>query len=183
MAPLAPAILDQRSGGMELHDFAGEEPQMLGGFLAGLGLIEAPSAYDYQRIRSQNKGLRMMLRHRRRLCNGERLGDLLGFGALKTRLHRALVDVGGDALIGNPRSIEHRPARGRFAGENQRDSHMGVPTPPSLAGLRPRSCARRMIAAAVSSIERRVTSITGQPLSPNIRLANCSSALTLSLST
>ena len=64
------------------------------------------------------------------------------------------------------RGIDHRPARGPFARQNQargRGTHIGFPTPPSLAGLRSRSCASRMIAAAVSSIERRVTSITGQP--------------------
>ncbi len=51
-----------------------------------------------------------------------------------------------------------------------------IPGKSLSAGLR--SFSRLMMAAAVSSIERRVTSITGQPLSANIRRAYCTSLVT-----
>ena len=66
------------------------------------------------------------------------------------------------------------PPRRALRGEQQ-------PHPrPQLAAASIRSLQNLTIAKAVSSIERRVTSITGQPLSAKIRRAKASSALTAS---
>ena len=70
------------------------------------------------------------------------------------RFHRALVDVGGrrgDAGRGGSRAA--LPPR--------RGSRHGL-TPPAWSRCSRFSCSSFMIAAAVSSIDRRVTSITGQ---------------------
>ena len=183
MAPFAAPIADQSRRAVQLHYLAREEAQMLPRFLDRARLVEPPTLGDHQRVRTQHQRLWMERRDSRRLGDRQCFSHFGRRGTLQPRLNRAFINIGGDALVSDTSSIEHRPARGGFAGENQTLVHIGFPTPPSLAGLRSRSCASRMMAAAVSSIERRVTSITGQPLSPNIRRAYCSSAFTRSLST
>ena len=69
--------------------------------------------------------------------------------------------------------FQHAPPGRALRGEEQ----------PHSAACSSRSVHNLTIASAVSSIERRVTSITGQPLSANMRRANASSALTASMST
>src|SRR3546814_18124018 len=70
----------------------------------------------------------------------------------------------GRRFESKPGGAQHRRASAALRGEDER----GHPA---------RSSTSLMTAAAVSSIERRVTSITGQPLSANIRRAKAISAM------
>src|SRR5690606_11974575 len=104
---------------------------------------------------------------------GERVGNIAGSvaGGEQRRRHCLLVDMRGRRFEIKPGGPEHRGAAAALRGEDER-AHPAVRSSTSL-----------MTAAAVSSIDRRVTSITGQPLSANIRRAYASSALTRSSST
>src|SRR3546814_8976955 len=90
---------------------------------------------------------------RRLACGEERSGE------------RLLVDMRGAGFEGQPGGAEHRGAAAALRSEEQ--CHAPARSSTSL-----------ITAAAVYSIERRVTSITGQPLSANMRRAKASTALT-----
>src|SRR3546814_9099048 len=96
---------------------------------------------------------------------GKRIGDVarrLACGEERSR-QRLLVDMRGAGFEGQPGGAEHRGAAAALRGEEQ--CHAPARSSTSL-----------ITAAAVSSIERRVTSITGPTLSANIRRAKASSA-------
>src|SRR5438309_5665303 len=92
-------------------------------------------------------------------------------GTDQTGLRLLLLQLRFGEAEGNAGRLEHRPPRRALRGEQQ----------PHAASIR--SLQRRTMAKAVSSIERRVTSITGQSLSANSRRAKASSAFTASRST
>src|SRR3546814_2994388 len=95
-----------------------------------------------------------------RLRLGERVGDVArGLpGGEERSGERLLVDMRGAGFEGQSGGAEHRGAAAALRGEEQ--SHAPARSSTSL-----------ITAAGVSSIERRVTSITGQPLSANMRRA------------
>src|SRR3546814_8520424 len=87
-------------------------------------------------------------------------------------LGRILVDLRHHDVMRNASGREQRRSRSASGCKHQHQ--------PLLSCCSRQSRRRFMMAAAVSSIERRVTSITGQPLSANNRLAKASSAVTFS---
>src|ERR1051326_6372789 len=86
------------------------------------------------------------------LCLGQRERDILNppaFGQ-KLGLQRILVDLGRDCLERNPRAAQNMGAR--RTGRGKDEPHLVWPW---------RSCSKVITVAAVSSTERRETSITG----------------------
>ena len=176
VAPDDRPVVRDRGSRVQLHHPPRERAQVFGCILAARGLVEPPFADHHQRIAAEYRPFAL---HRQRLGLGQRERDLIGPRAFERGFERALVDRRGPRLERDPRRLQHRRARGTLGGEND---HIGFD--PSKVSLAPsRSPIRRITAAAVSSIERRVTSITGQPLSANNRRAKATSRSTLSSST
>ena len=149
---------------------------MLGGLGAARRLAEpAPLDRDH-RIAAEHRAPLPV--DRQRLGLGQRERDFAGAGPGHLGLERALVDRGGPDLELDPGGAEHGAARGALRSEYDH----GVAVPASVACSSRSSCSF-ITAAAVSSIERRVTSITGQPLSAKIRRAKATSCSTRSSST
>ena len=114
---------------------------------------------------------------------GQRDGQVLGAAGMG-RLHRGLIDMRGTHLHAQAGVPQQRRAGHGLAREHQvlpLDHGVGA-----RAALRLRSCQASIscsTVAAVSSMLRRVTSITGQPRRAHRRRAHSSSAFTASTST
>src|SRR5690606_17905923 len=115
---------------------------------------------------------------RQRLGFSQRQRNFTRPGVAELGLERALVDRRRAHLELDSGRAEHGPPRSALGCEYD---HIGWV--PVSAGRCCRSVQSLITAAAVSSIERRVTSITGQPLSANNRLAKATSCSTRSSST
>ena len=172
-----PADRDRRRR-VQVHRLAREEPQVVCRLGAADGLVEPSALHRDDRIAAEH-GLATSV-DRQCLGLGENQGHGGRIGVFQLGLELALVDGRWPHLELDPRSAEHRPARGALGCEHD---HIGFRTDTRPCSCSSRSPRRRMIAAAVSSIERRVTSMTGQPLSANTRRAKASSRATFSSST
>jgi len=169
------AILDHDRGRMEIVGLAAEQAQLRQRLVARSGLaehgpvveLEQLIGADQQGIASAGDALRLHL--------GQHFGRIarLEAGGGKARLGLPLVERGRNRLERDAGRLEHRPPRRAPGGEQQ--PHARAPSARSVQSL--------TIASADSSIDRRVTSITGQSLSANRRRAKASSALTASTST
>ena len=179
------AITRQRCSAVQCHYPTGKRPQMVCRVLAAGGFVEPLAIKLDQRIRSQHQIAGSARGNRGCLRRGQRLCNLGGVGIVHLRFERALVHICRLRGKRHARCFEHRLARRAVRGEHDAGSaefrHMGFA--PWRVPRAFRSLWSRIIAAAVSSIERRVTSITAQPLSANMRRANFNSSFTRSLST
>src|SRR6185437_13041445 len=127
-----------------------------------------------QLIGTENETLAMPRRDGAGLGFGETRGAVgaRAAGLSAFLLDDVFIDIGGIGFGGDPCIREQAFARGAGRGEDQR-AHVSSP--------RDRASSRR-IAAAVSSIDRRLTSITGQLRSVKRRRAAVTSSFTLSRS-
>ena len=152
------------------------------------GLVEPVAVADQDLIGADHQRLRLAPRDLRRLQSGQQQRSLLD--ALRPRpgstLDRSLIDVAPAGFEPKPPQPAASTAGCRGAGQDQPGRRTAAASSPGFSALRRRSCQASMscsTVAAVSSIERRVTSITGQPRRLHSRLAQSSSALTASSST
>lgn len=174
MAPDDLLVLGDGNGGMEKVAAATERLQLIERLVTRLRLIERLAVAIFQRLVAADDQGADGLQHAQRLHLRQRLGDDMGGEAviLQLRLARILVDHSRHGIEGDAGRLQHAAARSAHRCEEKLHS---VPSIRSLHNL--------TIANAVSSIERRVTSITGQPLSAKRRRAKASSAATASAST
>ncbi len=91
---------------------------------------------------------------------------------------RALVDIGGHDLDRQCRRLPAARAAPRFSRQAPADSRRATAACHQLAGCRRRSASSAITAAAVSSIERRVTSMIGQLCLPHSLRADAISSAT-----
>ena len=136
-------------------------PQMIGGFLGAIRLRQHRAIVERERrIGADHGDAGKPRRNLDRFRLGERVGDVARrlAGGEQRGGKRLLVDMRRRCFEIEPGGAQHRGAAAALRGEEK--GH-------ALA----RSSTSLMTAAAVSSIERRVTSITGQPLSANMRRA------------
>ena len=141
----------------------------------GLSNRRAPSASVWSAPTTSRPGLSRAIafafsRASRRAASAGPSGPAAASTARSSRSGRLI-------STGRPAAFEHRPARCAARGEHQwlrgapqRHGHS--------AGTRRRSASSDMIAAAVSSIERRVTSISGHSCLPHSRRENAISSAT-----
>ena len=164
-------------GRVQLHRLAGEEPQVLGRLRAAGRLVE-PRPRPTPPNRSPAPGARGLrptvpwLRQAPARPRTARLAELASSARSSIAAGRTSKSTPGGA--------EHRAPRGALGRE---DDHIGFNPTSTPSPCSSRSASSASSAAAVSSIERRVTSITGQPLSANIRRAKATSRSTFSSST
>ncbi len=125
------------------------------------GLGEAAVAERERLIGAEHQHAGTAARDRECFLAGKQLRDFLGRGAGMRRLHYALIDIGRIDLDRNAGRFQERAAHLALRGEHERRTAPQVHGP--TAATRRRSCRSEATAAAVSSIERRVTSIDGQP--------------------
>jgi len=155
------------------------QPGQVGGGLPRIGGLVEPGAVAFQDlVGADYRDAGMACRDLGRLGLGEGQGNVLDTLVPVRRLQRRLVDGGGIAAVGDARLVED-PGAGA-AGRGQDEGRRVAQTPAS----RPwRRLKRWRMVAAVSSMERRVTSITGQPCWANRRRAPFTSSDTVAMST
>src|ERR1700674_3860676 len=123
-----------------------------------------------------------MRRYRKRFLSREQGCNLAGFGKARSLLHAALVDVGRNGVEIDAGIGKQRLARAALRRKNQRlfsapEAHLRKPSH-SDERWRCRSVNNFITAAAVSSIDRRVTSSCAQLNLAHNRRANATSSAT-----
>ena len=155
---------------------------MVGCLVPAGGLVKPASVDNDQRVATQHQRLAMHLRHSQRLGLGQRPRHDGRRGVAQIGFKLPLIDMRGQGGKCHTRRRQHRLTRGAFRSQNEPDvwcrikgyighGQIGLLTVGVSLNRLSRSLNRLITAAAVSSIERRVTSITGQPLSANMRRA------------
>ena len=128
-----------------------------------IGRLGEPALPERQRlIGAEHQPARLLHRHGQRLLPRQQRRDRAGIGKARVGFDAALVDIGGQHLDRDARALQQRAPARALGGEHKRligkpERHDAYAT-----GCRRRSVSRLSTAAAVSSIERRVTSMLGQ---------------------
>src|SRR5262245_24692830 len=137
-------------------------------------LIEQPVLTDEYLVAAENECARMIGTDGKGFAFGQMLGDNSAPGRRHLRAQLVLVDLGRNRRELDASRGQHGPPAGAARSQDEFRPRHDLPS---------RSASRLRIAAAVSSIERRVTSMEGHSLlSNNLRVA-ATSARTASSST
>ena len=171
---VVPRDADRR---MEFMRPPGQRGELRGGARSVGGLGKQFFAQRQRLVGAEDEAARLLRGDPKRLLAGEFARDCRPAGARRAqrRLEGALVDHGVAGLERNARRPKQRAARGALRGEEKR--RPAAPERAHVAEMNFSLCSlcRSMIAAAVSSIDRRVTSIVGQPRSAN-SLRDCATS-------
>ena len=124
--------------------------------------LEKRCAERQRLVGAEHQPARLLRRHGMRLFAGQQQRDIAGIGEAGACLDPALVDIGRQHLDRNARRFQQRSPRRALRGQHQRPIGKPERHEAQATGCRRRSASSFSTAAAVSSIERRVTSINGQ---------------------
>lgn len=184
---LVPAAVADDSG-LEGVGATAQRLEMGAGIARRGGLAEPVPVADEDLVGADHEGVQVA--DAGRLEAGEEEGGIRGARTilLGGALHGGLVHAGGTGLEAEAGVLQHGRTRGGLAGQDERRvgrlQHEAGQA--RCAARRRRSSQASMscrTVAAVSSMLRRVTSMTGQPRLVQRRRAQSSSALTASMST
>ena len=140
------------------------------------GFAEKPLAERQGLVRADDKSARPARRYRHGFLARQQRGDPVRRQQARSFLHRALIDLGRDGFeIDAGMGQQHLP---RAALRRQDQRKWSAPEGHSGSFCRCRSATSFRIAAAVSSIDRRVTSSSAQLNLALNRRANATSSVT-----
>ena len=157
------AVAHQRHRRMQRVRLAAQRPQLLGGAGPVGRLVEALVAERQRLVGAEHQPAGLLRRHRVGLRARQQSAPPPPRRAPASRFQRALVDMRRPDLEAQTGRRQQLAAHVALRGEHQRlsASQSGM-TSLYAPARRRRSASSRITAAAVSSIERRVTSMIGQ---------------------
>src|SRR6185437_1784044 len=175
MAPQHMLVSQHRGGGHQFMLAPAKRPELRACLLEARRLVQPCRGAFEHLVGAEDERAGMPRCHRARLRFRQRERAILGGGAGGTlrRLDAPFIDRGGIDHRPNAAGVQQPRPRGAGRGEHESAHASSVPS------FRARSF---KIAAAVSSIERRLTSITGQLWSVKSRRAWVTSSRTLTRS-
>src|ERR1700738_1106534 len=161
---------------MQFVGTARKRAQLLGGLRAAGRFAEQPLAEAECLVGANDIFAHLARRHRKRFLAGQKCGDVARRCEAGSLLHGPLINVSGNSFEGNAGGgQQHLP---RAALRRKYQLVFAAPQRHSASRCRCRSPYSFRIAAAVSSIDRRVTSSSAQLNLALKRRANATSSVT-----